>query len=182
MKLKTLAAAAAFLGMAAPMAANATLVVGDSTVAASQVGGGGAFSASLKDEAVLQHGIFTAEAELGTTDSNGTLVFEMTANSSVIAVESNTVNTAGDISGLIIKLLVDGTEVASQSGVVGSAIFAPITVVAGQIFRIEASWDQVFANGTNLDFRVDATPLPAGVALFLTGLAGLGVARKRKSA
>ncbi len=182
MKLKALAAAAALVGMAATPA-NALLVGGDTTVDASQIIGGGVASKSLVTETTLKHGVFTAEAELiRGVDENGSIAFDLTANSSVITVESNTVNTAGDINNLLIKILVDGVEVASQSNVFGSAVFPAITVIAGEVLRIEATWDTFNASVANLDFKIDATPLPAGVALFLTGLAGLGVARKRKSA
>lgn len=168
--VKALAAAALF---ALPMSAGAVTVSGD-------VADGGMTNISIGD-------VFQMEIDGDASDGAGDASFGFTASEELVTIETNSFNPTTGFTGAVVKWTEnsDGTG-AVYGTITGAALLAgdalEVYFGAGETKWLFASWTNVVSNGSNFDLRVEAAnvPLPAGVVLMGTALAGFGIARRRR--
>lgn len=134
---------------------------------------------------VMTMDIDTAGADVGS--GAGHASFGFTATEELVTLETNSLNpdngflgtsviwsTEEDGGGTIIASLNGNTDVQDGS----------MTVVfdIGETLWLTALWEDIAEPGADFDLRVTAAvPVPAGMLLMGTALAGFGIARRRKS-
>ena len=147
------------------------------------------FGMAPNSTALLSIGdVFAAEVRGDAIDGAGSFFLGFTATSNLVTVETNTLNpldgfvdpfiqwnTAADGSGTTLASL-DG---ATLNG--GGLTTLVLNILAGDTRYLIVSWADITENLSNWDVRVEAVPLPAGLLLFLSGLAGIGFLGRYKA-
>ena len=171
MNFKTIFGAAA-VALVMPMSAYAVtfsgdLVDGDST------------NISIND-------VFEMEIDGNASDTAGSGVYTFTATENLAALETNSLNPTNGFLGSMVswnsEMDGSGTDFGSISGqdlIDGKAL--RVEFAAGETKYLIASWTDVSRDKSNFDLRVEATPVPvpAGILLMGTALAGFGVMRRK---
>ena len=174
MKLKSTIAAAAIALL--PMSAGALTITTDGPIE------GGVINLSAND-------IFTIEINGGSLDSGGSAAFGFVATEALIAVDTNSLNPNDGFADAKVEWNseadLSGTSYGSISGadlILGKELKVSFSKM--QAIWLVASWTDVTREKSNFDLRIEATavPLPAGILLLGTSLAGFGVMRRRKRA
>lgn len=112
--------------------------------------------------------------------------YEFTATEDLYALETNSLNPTNGFLGTMVEWNSSSDGSGTSFGSISGA-----DLIAGDTLRVEfaagetkfliASWTDVARNGSNFDLRVEATPVPvpAGILLMGTALAGFGVMRRK---
>lgn len=132
--------------------------------------------------------VFGAEVRGSEADGAGSFFLGFTATTDLVTVETNTLNpldgfvdpfiqwnTAANGSGTTLAFL----DSATLTG--GGLTTMVLNILAGDTRYLIVSWADIAENLSNWDVRVEAVPLPAGLLLFLSGLAGIGFLGRYKA-
>ena len=176
------AAAALF---ALSTAASAVTVIATAVIGDADPVEDGVVDISVDDIFTVQ--IATDAADVGSGADEFSFGFE--ATEALITVETNSLN---PIEGFLVPTVIWSTGINGTGTVLGVLNGTSAGVDSGSlrqrfeigdIFYLTAAFDDVLAAGADFDIRLEASPvpLPAGVLLMGTALAGFGVARRRKS-
>jgi hypothetical protein len=132
--------------------------------------------------------VFAAEVRGDAGDPGGSFYLGFEATEHLVAVETNTFNpltgfvdpfiewnTASDGSGTTLASL-NTTQLTA-----GGLTTMVLNFLPGDTRFLIISWGGILKNHSNWDVRVEAIPLPAGLLLFLSGLAGIGFLGRYKA-
>ena len=181
--------------IATPMAANAVTVTGDEVISVTinnesgllfienfipGLGPGGIIPnpALLSLGPTGSYSINTDVTHVGGAATPGMTVVQAFSNDSgkTTVVESQTINPAGIFAGL--SYTVD-TVIGGMATTIDLLAVNSFSVDAGAVFTITVAATDVLSVG-NFDYTISAVPLPAGLALLLTGLGGLVLVGRRR--
>ena len=149
------------------------------------------FDGDLLDGDVVEIGlgdIFIMDIFGDAVDGAGSASYGFTATEDLIALNTSTLNPDVGFAGATVSW----TENADGTGVISTLSTADIladlsistTILLGETKYLYATWTNVTEDRSNFDFRVvtEPVPVPAGILLMGTALAGFGVMRRRKKA
>lgn len=117
-----------------------------------------------------------------------TMFMQVTATEDLTAIETNTLNLPAGFADPTIQWNSEadgtGTVFASLSSAEltsGSLTTMVVSFLANETKYLIATWEGIGPGRNNWDVRIEAIPLPAGLLLFLSGLAGVGFLGRYKA-